>query len=404
MARPLQSIARMNLDEQVIAELSLVSDPIGLISLYVGVPVDRARAKPSWPIEIRHSLSDLDAGLRRALPHDDWGRVHARIEAIEPDVARLLDPKARGRGRALFAPVSDDRVETVVVQRELPTKVSFDRGPVVCPLVAVLDEERPAGVLTIHKKGATLYEWRPDGLGELVTRAFELDRDAWRDVSGPPSPNPRLQEGSSPDLRFDRRQDVNRARMIDELVLDVDAVADTRRWDELVVFGDARLTRLVATSIEAARRGAGGLTLLVDDRVLDDSTAAAIHTHAAERVRAARLERELALVEHVEEVARSGGRACVGVASTLDALNRGRVDRLYLDPTVELSGASTPDGQLFSDDGPRPPPGTVPSPAPNLGELVVRRALSTNARTLAVDGAARDVLTRHGGLAASLRW
>lgn len=394
----------MHLDEQAIAELSLVSDPVGVISLYVGVPVERSQGKPSWPIEIRHALSELDAGLRRALAHDAWARVHDRIGDLEPDIARILDPKASGRGRALFAPVSDGRVETVIVQRELPTQVGFDRGPLVRPLVALLDEERPAGVLTIHKNGATLYEWRPECVVEVTARSFDIEREAWRDQSGPPSSNPRLQEGSSPDLRFDRRVEANRERMIDDFVLELDRVFDARPWNELVVFGDARLTKHVATSIAAAQRGAGGLVLLIDDRLFDPSTAESLHAHASGLLRASRLDRELALVEHVEEVARSGGRACLGVAATLEALNLSRVDCLYLDPTRALSGASTPDGQLFSDEGPLPEPGIVPTPEPNLGELIVRRALSTHARLLAVDGRARERLASNGGLAASLRW
>lgn len=390
----------MKLDERAITALSQLADPIGIISLYVGVPVERANDRPSWPIEVKHLLHGLENNLKATLPNAEWRRVHDRIIELEPQIDALLDSRGNGRGRALFAPVSDGRLETVAVQLELPTTVVFEKEAFLEPLVGALDEGRPAGMLTLHRHGVRAFEWRLEETEQLAEWSFEPDEDEWRRMTGPTAPNPaRGAQVSVNEERYKRRLEANRWRFLEGIAVEVGALLDQRRWERLVVFGDPRLTR---PFVEVLPATANALEIFYDDRLIDDSSIEAIHQHVRPILHEAQKQREVSLVERARDMALSRGRACLGLQAVLEALNMSRVEHLLIDASKKFPGFRSDDGQLFSAADPNVGPEMIREE--NLVEHIVKRALATNAKVTPVEERAAAELEEHGGIGALSRW
>src|SRR5262245_11491940 len=235
----------MKLNESAISALAQLADPIGVISLYVGRPLDRAAQQPMVPLEIRDLVRKLEQDLRGSLPKKDFERVHERFAALEPELDRMLEIASPGRGHALFAPVTQkDRLETINVQLPLPTNLYFSKAANVRPLIQALDEGRPAGMVTVHRDGAHVFEWRLDETEEIEKHVFDMYSDEWREMKGPAEPNPmRGTQSVSHKDQFEKRLDANRQRFIKEIAERLSHVIVDRKWERLVMFGDPRLTR-----------------------------------------------------------------------------------------------------------------------------------------------------------------
>lgn len=107
------------------------SEPAGVVSIFVDAGPDVRGAA----IDIRNRLSDLERRVALEAPTERSGALSATLRRIAPNVARLLDPRALGRGRALFAPVRGGDPIAYSTQLRLPNRVGT-RRPAVRPSVA----------------------------------------------------------------------------------------------------------------------------------------------------------------------------------------------------------------------------------------------------------------------------
>jgi hypothetical protein len=141
----------MTIDDTTIRELIDFDDPEGVLSFYVGnTPQRAAERQPTAPIEIRNQLKELTGGLAKRDP-DRAKAVERRLGGIGPAIDLLLDPKAPGRGRALFVGVESGRSETLSLQIPFRERVVLHDSAYVRPLVAAHDEGREAGVYVVSR-------------------------------------------------------------------------------------------------------------------------------------------------------------------------------------------------------------------------------------------------------------
>jgi hypothetical protein len=110
-----------------------------------------------------------------------------------------------------------------------------------------------------------------------------------------------------------------------------------------------------------------------------------------------------AVLDTVLVDAEGGGRAAAGVEATLDAVNRGTVDRLYLLRSWEEEGRVCPRCQALQQAGTNACRwcSAVTNPI-ELGEAMVQRVLAADGDVASVD--VHGGLTRAGGVAALLRY
>lgn len=390
----------MNLSEKTILELLDLHDDVGVLSIYVGITPERAaEPEPGWEIEIRNQLRDLRQRVRGEVPHDHWTAVDQRVKALDRDIARLLDASSHGRGRALFASVAGGQVETVAIQIPFRDRVVLDRSVYVRPLVAAVEEGRPAGIAVVHKGGVRVLEWRLGEAEELTKESFTIGGREWKDKSGPAPAQPQdtRQGGHKRDL-FENRVDENRQRFVRDRARDVAELANERGWDRLIVAGDPRLTNVFAGELNPV----GQEQLTVADLSWEGEAPNSIAEQAWDLFKALRRERAVGLVGEARDRALAGGAGAVGVSDVLSALNEGRVEQLLFDQDATLSGYASADGLLFAAND--RPAAQDTAEEPLLVERMIERAVETSAVVTPVEGEAAEALREHEGVAALLRW
>lgn len=388
--------------KDLLLSLASLRDPFGVLSLYVAAdPGQQATMRAPWAIELDNGLREVRERVKSEGPRERWVRLAERLDELEPELARLIDAREPGRGRALFAPVGGGEVRRVSLQLPLPTCVVLEETAYLTPLVAAFDEGRPAGIVLLSQAGVRVLEERLGFVEELAAFELLVESGDWPEMKGPAAANPaRGQQTAAQRDRYERRRDEQRARKLKAVVRELDPLVSDRGWDRLLIVGDPRLAQRVRDSLASFAGEAVSI-----DRMLDHLPAQALAgAVAAELERAAR-RRELALVEQATRAASSGGAGTLGLSQTLAALAEGRVAHLLFDTRRDYRGASAPDGRLVAE-------GTVPpnvrddelTPEPRLAERMIERALATGARVTPLEGAPADALGDYEGVAALLRW
>ncbi|MBW3578505.1 MAG: hypothetical protein KY462_12335 [Actinobacteria bacterium] len=383
-----------------ILELLDLRDDVGLLSVYVGITPERAaEPKPGWPIAIRNQLRDLRQRVRDEGPHQRFVAVNERIDALNGELTRLLDASRHGRGRALFATVTRDRVETLSMQIPFRERVILDRTAYVRPLITALDEGRAAGIAVVHRRGTRLLEWNLGECQELTSEEFTIGGRLWRKKSGPAPAQPLdARPGGQRRDEFEERVHENLLRFVRERARDVADEANSRGWDRLILAGDPRLTKPFAEELHPA----GGEQLEVTDLSWEDEAPNVIAEQAWDIFRTLRTARARRLVEDARDRTLSGGAGALGLRDVLDSLNEGRVDVLLVDADASFRGYRTDDGLLYADA--THPAARDGVQEPLLVERMIERALDTSANAVPVEAEAAELLRDHDGVAAVLRW
>lgn len=395
----------MTIDEKLLQNLLDFDDEVGVLSFYVGYTPDQAAdPQPRAPIEMRNRIKDLRARVKKDQSREDAAAIESRLDELEKGrLDELLDPKAHGRGRALFVAVSDGRSESVALQMPFAERAIFADTPYVRPLVAAYDEGRPAGLLIVHQDDARLLEWAVGEAEELLTRELELTDAQLADIkSGPHGNNPGMQgSGIVHRSSFDSRIDENRNRFLSGFVDEVDQIARDRGWDRIVIAG----TPKVREAVHASYPNGNGRRVLLGEQTWEQAPTHRVAEEAWPTLRSVHRQRELELVDAAKDRALSGGAGALGLKKTLDALNQGRVEHLLYQTDLEVEGYRTSEGTLHAEvGGPAAQAGFEMHREPMLVERMIERVMETGGRITPVDEEAAGALGEHGGVGALLRW
>jgi hypothetical protein len=394
----------MELDDTTIRDLIGFTDDVGVLSFYVGhTPAQAADPQPTQPIEIRNELKALrerlDGGDR-----DVARAVERRLEEIDRDIDELLDPKSSGQGRALFVGVESGRSESVRLQVPFANRVVFDSSAYVRPLVAALDEGRPAGILVVSRHGTRLLEWSLRGIVEIGDDAFEPgDQIFAEEKAGPAMSNPaNPQQGFNDKERFEERLNENRLRFFRDVANRTMQRVEQQGWDRLVVSAPPKLRDEFG---ELLPQSNGSLRVLMSEQAWEDSAPAKIAESAWDLLRSVHRDRERELVESTLERAQGGGTAALGLRHVCDALNEGRVAHLLYDVSLELEGYVSDQGTVH----PRVEGMVAQSDVelrrdPLFIERMLEKAITTSAMVTPVSDDTAAPLADHEGVAATLRW
>jgi hypothetical protein len=378
------------LDNELLLNLLQMTDPAGVLSIYVDGGNDRGTA-----IDVRNRLAELERRVAaNGSPLVADALTHA-LTRLEPVLDRLLDPRSAGRGRALFVGLTASEVISFSSQLRLPNRVVLDSTPFIHPLLETIDRGRPSGVVVAAADVAEVFDWR---LGELrrLSRLLSPPREPRSDRPGPVVGNTARARRTTPlrEMR-ERRERQHRARVAETVAAEVSRLADENLWQQILVMGDERLTSALLAALPDRIRH----TVIHDPRRLADLDLAVLARIVGERFEAAHAERTTRLAGHVRDAALAGTGA-VGLSEVTAALNEGRVDQLVYDSERRYVGAVDDGGLLYADgEGPR-----ATADEPRLTERLVEKALRTGAEVTPVPGAAATVLADAGGIAARLRW
>lgn len=348
--------------QRLLMELTHWTPPGGVVSVYLAIdPGDRGEG---WRIELRDQLEDVDeAAARRVLerfPSDTptHGRTH--IGFLEVD----------GEAREVWETVQVALQRTEVVQR---------RRPYVTPLMRILDDGWPVGVVVVALERVRMLEWVLGEITELDGWEIELPDLDWQERKSPQR-NP--QAGGTGTTASGRDQHAqrlehNRDRFLKQAGELVAAQHGDRPWRRIIVIGDGDRPRLLAAGLGAKRK-------LVHEIRHDLIRAGApeIGARVGEEMVHLNRTREEELVAQLEQAIGSDVGAALGLEEVLQVLGEGRARHVIFDATRSWDG----------DD-------SVPA-----GELMIERALATSALVTPVEGLAATALAAHGGAAALLRY
>ncbi len=390
----------MNIDDATIRDLLALEDEQGVLSFYTGhTPEQAADPQPTAPIELRNQLKELRAQLDRG-DRDTARAVEQRLSRIDGALEHLLDPKAPGRGRALFVGVTSGEERTVALQLPFRQRVVHDATAYVRPLVAALDEGRPAVVVVVSRTGVRVLRWAT-GDAEVIEEArFDagLSGDA---ASGPSTSNPQRPMYARSDREgYEDRVDENRHRFLKQVLDDVVQRAETDGIDRLVLSAPPKLRDEVRGLVDHDT-----LRVLVADQAWESTPAREVAGHAWELLRSVHGDREAALVSSAKERTFAGGAGALGLREVCEGLNAGRVEHLLYDDGLTLTGFVSSQGTLHPRiEGAMAESDLTFSEDPLFVERLIEAALATSASVTPLNEPAAAELADHEGVAALLRW
>ena len=383
-----------DLDGSALLDLIQDDDPLGVVSIYVDMPADGADRRAE--IEVKNQVADLEREVAQYGPPHRQEALRSAIMRVMPAVEHLLDPHTTGRGGAAFSSLSTAAVTFLATPLPLTSRVVLDSRPFIQPLLELLDEGRPAGVVLTSARAAELLDWR---LGDL-RRLTRVTREFADDAGKRPGPIVASAAGAQFVARAreqrSRRERDRQMRWMEQVAAEVVRLTDEREWERILVSGDERLTVPLLEALPDRLRG----VVLLDPRHLHESDHSSLAADVAERLREDRAGRNADLSRRVRAAALGAQRGALGLSEVVAALNEGRVEHVIYDSARRYTGGVGPDGSLFAE-GERLGLGKE---EPRLLERIVERALHTGARVTPLDGPAAGRLADADGIAALLRW
>ncbi|MGV0790901.1 MSMEG_1130 family ribosome hibernation factor [Mycolicibacterium sp. XJ1819] len=382
------------LDEDSLRDLSRQTDELGVLSVYLDTD---ARDDPNLrgtAIDLKNRYRELQRRLGES-ESDHSGAVVAALERLWPHMEHLTAPFGSGRSRMAFVALDSDWTLQLHSAMPVSNRLVLGDGPFLHPLLEMLDEGRPAGVVVVGADQARISEWRLGSLHSLST----LEQDyvqAPHERAGHLGGGPAGQFNSPKREQRQSRERVQTERFVDEVIEAAAKLADERRWERILVSGGDRLTESATSKFPQPLRD----KVFADSRVLSGLDDAALATTVTKWAHDQHAERERGLLSRVRDAAGTGA-AAVGLSEVAAALNAGRVAHLVYDPEVRYAGTVGGDGALYGGEEVGPEDGTAD---PRFTERLIERALETRARISPVEGAATGILGDASGVAALLRW
>ncbi len=363
-------------------------DPVGVLSVTIRLePGAGGGGTPPWEIAVHNDFAKLH---RSGLLGRHW---RERLDETSARLDELVDPVYGGRGRALYVALESGAHCEVALAPGLPTCARV--GPVahVLPLLQVLQERQPAGLIMASKDLVLLFESELGHVSEVDRMELEpWVGDWWPEMKGPSRAIPlRGQHVVSQRDRYARRVAVAYRRTLHDASVALEALAGERGWRLAAVAGDSRTVDSLA---DALRRS--GTSIITSDANLEGLRVDDALRRLESVLRDLAAETSLHRVQLIVEAVAAEAKAVWGLADVLAALNEARVATLVIDPSRVYPGLHQPDGILRTAD-----PSETPA---DLTDVLAVRALSTGAELLPVHGTAAELLESGDGIAAQLRW
>lgn len=347
---------------------------------------------PGWHIALKNGLRAAVAGT---------GGDHADEQAIRKlsteAERRLSEISASERGRSVALFLSADGSIDALHTFQIPVRedfVSLDGGPVIWPMVDVLDRGRRTGLVLLSHDRVRLLEWSDGHVEELETSTFDLERGDWREYRGGSARGSqgRGQQSVTHTSSYDDRVDEWRTRFVKAAGKAIAESSADLGFERLLIAADGDLGDEFAEAMPAGVRDLVAEVVPAD--LIDLSTAEAAQ-HLDPHLREAWRLRVNRIADQAEERIQAGHRAAGGVDETLFALAQGRVEHLLVDPYLKAEEETLSVGsrQAIEDAG-----------EPSVQEALVELAIRTDARVSSASVDEVPALAEHGGVLALLRY
>ena len=366
-------------DPSVLAELVEWRPAHGVISVYLEIePGDRS---DGWRLALRDGLKPLFE--RSGGSHEEKLAARATVERVLDRFPEGSIPSGRCQigfvevaekpGRELWASTQMVPAQPSVVHRERPH---------LEPLVELLDDGWPLGVVAVSAEQVRVFEWRLGITEELDRWGARISRRQWRERKAGKPRNPAAGQAVSAAGKdqHDQRLEANRERFLRQSGPLVVKEAGRRDWRLILAYGDHHEVEILGADADGP-----GIRPMAEANVIGESVED-VGRRVSEDVTELNRQRELELVQRAIGAAlESDRRGSLGVAPTEAALAEGRVEHLVFQGDSRDREERTEAVANRADD-------------------LIEAAVLTSAQITPVEGEAARALTPHEGVAALWRY
>lgn len=297
---------------------------IDVLSVYVDGEESNPADRRAWRTTLEGNLAAERRRLEAQAP-EALGAFEAAWSRIEEELTghKEFMPEP---GWVAFA-TADELHHAAGVPVPMPDLVRWERGIRAAPYVRALKQERVVVAALVDRRKARLFTYKRGSISEREDLIADLDfGDLSESTSSHRQSGPVASTGSRGETGTDAGQralEVSASRMHARLV---EAVTDLAGRDGFLVLGGT------PEAVRAVSRLANAL----DGRTIERPSMHLGMSAAEVKVELERAASELTrhaqetLLTQIVDAARSGGKGCLGIQATKEALREGRVDALLL--------------------------------------------------------------------------
>jgi peptide chain release factor subunit 1 len=354
------------------------------LTMYLDIDQNKqSNRKRGFVVQAEALLKDLKARSGRS----------TRLDAAA-GVAIGLVRKMRPSGKAALVVVHSETKLEEIRQIELPFAASahWRRGAFLRPIVEAMDEHERYGVVLTDTKRArlfTIYVGEFTEHEDLISETSQRTRSMGADQM-------RAQK------RRDRRHDEEVASHAKKVIDALHDLALHSPFDRLIVAGTPKATsqliRLLPKRLRGKLVGTVGMSVGASQKEVLKKILAV--QQKMER------EQESLLVEGLLAELHDGGKAVAGFASVLDAVNQGRVWKLFYAKGLKKVGGECSDCGAYAPDptGPCTYCGGDVQRLPQCVDRLSQSVMEMGGQVEVVDGPAAEHLKPRDSIAALLRY
>lgn len=390
----------MNLDRSRLTEIAGLSDPLGILSIYVTAEPGEEAERPAWQVRTRNSLAELRQRVHEGDDRELDQAVRQRLDTLTFDLDWALAPSTSGLGRALFVPLSNGVVHRVSVQEPLGDLVRCSDRAYIRPLLGAWAAGSPTGIAVATGDGIRIIHLA-FGIADDIAHLKYVDPSGeWTELKGPANSQPGLAQQTAPqhDL-FEARREQDLKRYLASGHETLRRHADEDGWEYLVIAGEPKLREAMVEHLGLEFQP----TIVPSGSVvgMTHPPASKVAELVEPELLQARRDRDLGLVRRLEETK----KAARGLDQTLAAVQEGRAEVVLMDARSDWRGRRDGNGQYVAE-GVIPPGsnGNGLIPEPELGERIVELAIDHRTDIAVLPDDISEHLAEADGLAAILRW
>ncbi len=363
---------------------TLTEQATNTLTMYLDIDQNKqSNRRRGFVVQAEALLKDLQARHGRSKRLD-----------VASEVANRLVKGLRPKGKAALVVVHPETKLEAVHQIGLPLAASanWQKGAFLRPIVEAMDDHERYGVVLTDTKRARLFTVY---MGDLVEH-----EDLFSDTGQ------RTRSMGADQMRSQKRHD---QRHQEEVALHAKKVIDGLHdlglrapFDRLIVAGTPKATgqlvRLLPTRMRGKLVETVGMSVGASEKDVLNKTLAV--QKRMER------EQESRLVEGVLAELHDGGKAVADFASVLDAVNQGRVWKLFYSKGLSKNGGECADCGSYSPNaaGPCVYCGGEVQPLGHCVDRISQSVMEMGGQVEVVDGPAAVHLKPHGSIAALLRY
>lgn len=361
----------------------------GILSVYVDVKDRDNTASQRWKTIIKTGLNSLTD------KHHSDKELEAAIRDAHEDLANFPQ-ELRKRTMVYFR--NPETGETFWRSLQLPMDNHFVwmNTAFLRPIVALMDEAPIMGIVILCSETARIMTWRQGFIDEKEVVNIELETGLENDPSAG-SGQGKL-SGSSADS-YKHKEEVQIQKRLIEVAAAVAKLNKDNRWQNIIMMGSPKFTDVVEDNLPPAIQHS---VVGILDKNYIKSSLQKIEDVTTELLWNWKRKLEMSQVSELIDIANAGGRALTGVQESIDALEQYRVEKLFFNSDLDISGFMDTNNTLLVDLNDEESEGLVVEP--HVIERMIELAFEGNAKILPLDEEAAEKLKSHGGVGVILRY